>query len=241
MDFQRFYVFKIGLSVGLILLLWSWQNRGFKGYRIKLKKFRKWNGSIWIKNGISMSFTSYSTYFHIKYSISNSFITFKWALDRAHYYRGRQGPRGKLSKTQETVHNGRRVDFSVSRGLFSEIDPRRGIHRYGPLDLISTVHIKTASWSIGARPPSSDWKPTTRILNRRGQSDPFDPDQRTRTNVAKGYARSNLNPSSMHPRSLHNARARCPDATAPALSRRRHGQRAHDRRDPRPQIQIKWT
>jgi hypothetical protein len=30
-----------------------------------------------------MNFTSSSTYFHIKYSFYNSFIQFKWALDRA--------------------------------------------------------------------------------------------------------------------------------------------------------------
>jgi hypothetical protein len=51
--------------------------------KIILQKFRKWNGSIWTKIGISMNFTSSRVYFHIIHPISNSFNRFKPVLDWA--------------------------------------------------------------------------------------------------------------------------------------------------------------
>jgi hypothetical protein len=50
---------------------------------IKLQNFRKWNGSIWTKNGFSMNLTSSRVYFHIKNQISNSFNQFNSVLDWA--------------------------------------------------------------------------------------------------------------------------------------------------------------
>jgi hypothetical protein len=50
-----------------------------------------------------MNFTSSSTYFHIKYSFSNSFIQFKWALDWASFSEKYRGLRVKLLRHKLTT------------------------------------------------------------------------------------------------------------------------------------------
>jgi hypothetical protein len=62
-----------------------------------------------------------------------------------------QGSRGNNPQTQRTVEVGRRVDFSVSRGLFSKLRKRRGILYYQPQDLDLAVRIRLPTQRTGTR------------------------------------------------------------------------------------------
>jgi hypothetical protein len=65
-----------------------------------IQNFRNWNGVIWTKNEFSMNFTSSSNCLYIKYSFSNSFIQFKWALDWASISGKCKGSSAICTKTQ---------------------------------------------------------------------------------------------------------------------------------------------
>jgi hypothetical protein len=58
-----------------------------------------------------MNLASSNTYFHTKYSFSNLFIQFKWALDWAPNTVKCRGWRVSFSQTQCTVLSGWRVDW----------------------------------------------------------------------------------------------------------------------------------
>jgi hypothetical protein len=72
-----------------------------------------------------MNFTSSSTYLYIKYSLSNSFIQFKWALDWASINVKHRGLGIKLLRPSEQLI-GWWVEFKIIGGLFCKISAAKG-------------------------------------------------------------------------------------------------------------------
>ena len=89
-----------------------------------------------------MNFTSSSTYFHIKYSFSNSFIQFKWELDWASFSEKYRGLLAKTPQTQRTPRGELWVDSLEVQGRLCKLATRRGRHGFWPLDLTPRISIR---------------------------------------------------------------------------------------------------
>jgi hypothetical protein len=75
-----------------------------------------------------MNFTSSSNYLYIKYSFSNSFIKFKWALDLASINVKRRGLEVKFLRLSEQLI-GWQVEFKITRGSFVRLALQKGLRK----------------------------------------------------------------------------------------------------------------
>jgi hypothetical protein len=130
MNFQRFYVFKIELSEKLFLLLFSWQNRDSKWYRIIL--FGPSMDFLWIYQVLVII-----SILKIHFPIYLFNCKLHWT--RPHLL-GKSGALAqKITQTQSTQSQYRGLITLFPRVSLARTTGRRGMAKFRPSDYLRTV------------------------------------------------------------------------------------------------------